>query len=361
MQTALETSPAQGTNFSALSAEPFVSPLTRPFSSWPAQGRPPGYYHLPLPEEAVTFYQENGFLVIEDCIPPEGVAELRAETAAVCRGERGAFGGITAPAPGESDADVLQRYLCLHFPHKISPTMKSYVTHPAYVDVLTKIIGPNVKCMQSMLFIKASGKPGQAWHQDEFFIPTRDRSLTGGWLALDDATVENGCLWILPGSHRPGVIYPQIKNHGDRRFDCAGVAYQFPYRDEDAVPVEVKAGSIVFFNGYLLHRSLPNHAPGGYRRVLVNHYMSAESLLPWRNPREGESMATADSRDILMIAGTDPYAWKGTEEQHQAWVRPSGQGGCVDSNVKAAPAGKEAAPMGSAMGGPASAMGGPRT
>ena len=64
------------------------------------------------------------------------------------------------------------------------------------------MIGPNVKAMQSMLFIKAEGKPGQAWHQDEYYIPTRDRSLTAAWIALDDATVENGCLWVLPGSHR---------------------------------------------------------------------------------------------------------------------------------------------------------------
>jgi ectoine hydroxylase-related dioxygenase (phytanoyl-CoA dioxygenase family) len=321
--------------------EPVMKPLTspapkfaKPFSSWPTSGRPAGYYSLPLPAEAADFYRENGFLVVENCISPEGVAELRRETTEVCRGRRGALNGITAARQDETDDEVLRRYLCIHFPHKISEAMRRYVAHPSYVDVLTRIIGPNVKCMQSMLFIKASGKPGQAWHQDEFFIPTRDRSLTGGWLAMDDATVENGCLWILPGSHQQGIIYPQHE-HGDRRFDCAGEAYEFPYRDEDAVPVEVKAGSIVFFNGYLLHRSLPNYAKGGYRRVLVNHYMSAESLLPWHQPKEGESMATADHRDILMIAGKDPYRWKGTVDSHQVWVRPSGEGGCVDSKAKA--------------------------
>jgi ectoine hydroxylase-related dioxygenase (phytanoyl-CoA dioxygenase family) len=57
-----------------------------------------------------------------------------------------------------------------------------------------------------MLFIKSEGKPGQAWHQDELFIPTRDRSLAAAWIALDDATVENGCLWVLPGSHARGVL-----------------------------------------------------------------------------------------------------------------------------------------------------------
>lgn len=348
--------------------EPVMTPLhpttpkfTKPFSSWPRNGRPAGYYRLPLPPEADAFYRENGFLVVEDCIPPEGIEELRRETTDVCRGNRGALNGITAAAPGETDDDVLKRYLCIHFPHKISETMKRYVAHPTYVDVLTRIIGPNVKCMQSMLFIKASGKPGQAWHQDEFFIPTRDRSLTGGWLAMDDATVENGCLWILPGSHRGGIMYPQHK-HDDRRFDCTGEAYEFPWKDEDAVPVEVKAGSIVFFNGYLLHRSLPNYAGAGYRRVLVNHYMSAESLLPWKSPREWETMGTADARDILMIAGRDPYGWKKTEELHSVWVRPSGEGGCVGSNAKApsdrGSADATSAPMGGAKMGGGGQMGG---
>jgi ectoine hydroxylase-related dioxygenase (phytanoyl-CoA dioxygenase family) len=326
MQTTLEApTPAQTS---------FTPKFTKPFSSWPAGGRPPGYFRLPMTEEAATFYRENGYLVIEDCLSPKEVAELREETTQVCRGNRGAFGGITDAKPGETDDEILRRYLCIHFPHKVSETMKRYVAHPAYADVLTRIIGPNVKSMQSMLFIKASGKPGQAWHQDEYYIPTRDASLTGGWLAMDDATVENGCLWIFPDSYRRGVIYPQMPAKNDPRFDCSGISYQFPYRDEDSVPVEVKAGSIVFFSGYLLHRSLPNYAKSGYRRVLVNHYMSAESLLPWGLPGHGESMATVDHRDIIMITGEDPYAWKGTKEIHTVWVRPSGEGGCVDSNAK---------------------------
>jgi ectoine hydroxylase-related dioxygenase (phytanoyl-CoA dioxygenase family) len=196
------------------------------------------------------------------------------------------------------------------------------------VDVLTKVIGPNVKSMQSMLFVKSSGKPGQAWHQDEDFIPTRDRSLIGAWMALDDATVENGTLWLLPGSQRPGVLWPQ-EQQNDERFDCTSESYGFPYREEDAIPVNVKAGAIVFFNGYLLHRSLPNQAKSGYRRVLVNHYMSAESLLPWHGFEEGTRIAIADYRDIVMVAGQDPYGYKGTVDSAKPSVRPSKEGGCV--------------------------------
>ena len=94
------------------------------------------------------------------------------------------------------------------------------------------------------------------------------------------------------------------------------------------MPVEVAAGSAVMFNGYLLHRSLPNRSPNSTRRALANHYMSAESLLPWRLPPEGVHMAKADYRDVVMVAGTDPYAWKGSEDIARPHVRPDRDGGC---------------------------------
>lgn len=301
-----------------------------PWSSWDSGQAPAGYFSLPMTIEATQFYHENGFLVITGAISEAEVDHLNAEAVQICRGERGDIRGLTPAKPGKTDSDMLRRYLCIHFPHKISQRMYQALAHKAVVEVLTSIISPNVKCMQSMLFIKASGKPGQAWHQDEFFIPTRDRSLTGAWIALDDATVENGCLWVIPGSHRHGIIWPQ-RTHDDRRFDCSGEAMYYPYTDDDAVPVEVKKGSIVFFNGYLLHRSLPNYARSGFRRSLVNHYMSAESLLPWHGFEPGQSVATADYRDIVMVAGRDPHAWKGVEDRAAAHVRPSGEGGCGNS------------------------------
>ncbi|MAS36521.1 MAG: phytanoyl-CoA dioxygenase [Anaerolineaceae bacterium] len=281
-----------------------------------------------ITDDHAAFFQENGYLIIEDALSSDEIEELRRETASICRGDRGTLRNGFTHTPDETDDEVIQRYLCVHFPHKISDIMYRYLAHPTIVDVLTRIIGPNVKCMQSMLFVKSAGKPGQAWHQDEDFIPTRDRSLTGAWMALDDATVENGTLWVIPGSHKHGVLWPQ-EQQMDERFDCTVESYGFPYKDEDAIPVNVKAGAIVFFNGYLLHRSLPNYAKTGYRRVLVNHYMSAQSLLPWSKYEEGMRIAIADYRDIVMIAGKDPYGYKGTEDIAGPSVRPTKEGGCM--------------------------------
>ncbi|MGL5817889.1 MAG: phytanoyl-CoA dioxygenase family protein [Phycicoccus sp.] len=310
----------------------------RPFASW-RDGKAPDGFFQPGDAGISTFFEDNGYLVLENGVSDAEVSALNAEAAAICRGSRGLAVGLDdAHSSGLSDDEIMRRYLCIHFPHKASTLMFDTLSQPAIVDVLTHVIGPNVKAMQSMLFIKASGKPGQAWHQDEFYIPTRDRSLLGAWIALDDATVENGCLWVIPGSHRHGILWPQHQQR-DSRFDCAGEATFFPYSDDDSVPVEVKRGSIVFFNGYLLHRSLPNYAPEGFRRSLVNHYMSAESLLPWlvREDQEKGESGTVDFRDIVMVAGRDPYHWKGLEERVGLHVRPSGEGGCgnIERNVEA--------------------------
>ena len=263
-------------------------------------------------------YREDGFLVVPDLLAPAEAAGLRHEAAEICRGRRGPVRGMDPIADEPDDDAAVRRYLCIHFPHKISPLIKATLAHPGIVEALTSIIGPNVKCMQSMLFVKHAGKPGQAWHQDEFFIPTRDRSLAGAWIALDDASVENGCLWVLPGSHRPGILW-QRRPHGTDEYDEGDESFGFPYGEDAAVPLEVAAGGVVFFNGYLLHRSFRNRAERGFRRALVNHYMSAESLLPW--DWDGRLPVSEDNRDVLLVAGEDPYAWKGIEEHTFAFLR----------------------------------------
>jgi phytanoyl-CoA hydroxylase len=281
----------------------------------------------------VQDYQRDGYVVLPDALDGAQVSAARRETTAICRGLRGRFDGmpeedLERALADATDDEVLRQYLCIHFPHKLSQLMEGMATHPGVVDVLTQLVGPNVKMMQSMLFIKSEGKPGQAWHQDEAHIPTRDRSLTAVWIALDDATVENGCLWVIPGSHRPGVLFP-TRQQEDRRFDCTDEAYDFGYSEADVVPVEVPAGAAVIFNGYLLHRSLPNTGRHGMRRALVNHYMSAESLLPWFPPGPGDAMGLADHRDILLVAGRDPYRQSGTTDVMRPHLRPDGNGGCI--------------------------------
>lgn len=266
-----------------------------------------------------TQYQHDGYAICRSLVDAATVQALRDETVAIACGHWGLIDGVTLEAAGET---ALRNVLAIHFPHKISPLMREMLGHPAIVDVLTQLIGPDVKCMQSMLFVKNAGKPGQAWHQDETFIPTTDRSLIGVWIALDDATIDNGCLWLQPGSHTRGQLWP-MRPCDDPRFDGAPEAVGWEAElggREGGIAAEVPAGSVVFFNGFTLHRSLDNRRASGYRRALVNHYMSAQAELPWKF---GDSrFAPGDYRDIVLVAGTDPYAERGLEDLARPYLRP---------------------------------------
>lgn len=260
-------------------------------------------------------FVDDGYVVVADLVSADEVEELREDAAAFARGDH--------PVSNLPDDG---RILAVHFPHWVSPVAQRAVTHPGIAGVLTQIVGAHlahwdgrVKCMQSMLFLKPAGMQGQAWHQDERYIPTRDRSLCGAWIALDDATLDNGCLWVLPGSHRPGRLHPTRAHGRPEEFDPSDEAYGFD--DADAVPVEVAAGDVVFFNGYLLHRSLRNRSDRT-RRALVNHYMNAWSPLPWLAHR-GLDIGTEDHRAIVPVVGEDPYPERGISAPPlQAFVRP---------------------------------------
>lgn len=266
--------------------------------------------------EQINTYKETGLLVIPDLLNAAEIASLRKETADIFRGKRGKIEGMIDVEENISDAEVLKKYIAIHFPHKLSPLIHEMLFHKGIVDILTGIVGPDVKCMQSMLFVKGPGKAGQSWHQDEFYIPTRDKSLVGVWIAIDDASVENGCLWIIPG--RPGYIMKRVENNSNEYADVDTV--DVTNYEKDKIPVEVKSGSVVFFNGYTLHSSQRNKTSDCFRTALVNHYMSADSMLPW--DQDGNLPATEDLRDILMVAGKDPYSWKGTVDLNRPYLRP---------------------------------------
>ena len=270
-----------------------------------------------LSENQVQFFIDHGYIAVPDLIESDEIEELREDTVRIARGGYPCE-AVQPTSENLSDDQILANILCIHQPHFISPIMEKYVKHPELCGVLSQITAAHipfwdgsVKCMQSMLFVKPSGFQGQSWHQDEIYIPTRDRSLIGGWIAMDDATVENGCLWVIPGSHQMGYLYSQKPHGNPDEFDSADLE-SYGFDETLEVPIEVKTGTVVFFNGYLLHRSRKNRGQT-YRRVLVNHYCNAWSLLPW-SIKDDERPANADRRSVIPVSGIDPYAWKGYEE-----------------------------------------------
>ncbi|GJN23577.1 hypothetical protein PR202_gb11239 [Eleusine coracana subsp. coracana] len=108
-------------------------------------------------------------------------------------------------------------------------------------------------------------------HQDSTFLYTEPRTCTGLWLALQDATISNGCLWAIPGSHKKGLIRRMIRDENGTHFDRP-----FPsYDQKDFVPLEVKSGAMVVIHGDLIHQSFENHSPVS-RHALSLHVVDTE-------------------------------------------------------------------------------------
>ena len=284
-----------------------------------------------ITDAMVQQYVEDGFLVVENVFDDDDIAAMTAEAPKIARGSKG-YPALLENADKKTDLELEQEILCIHFPHVGSDVIREYVCDQRVAHVLSKVTAAHlpaswwdgsVKCMQSMYFCKPPGMPGQAWHQDEIYIPTRDRSLVGAWYALDDANVENGCLWVIPGSHRNGMLYEQRAHHNPE-FD--GAQQSFGFDDSGEIPVVVKKGSVVFFNGHLLHRSAKNRSEADFRRVLVNHYMNSYSFLPWGAGENGVPVARSDKRAVMFVSGKDPYPERPLIEHDHISLRGTEEG-----------------------------------
>jgi len=269
-------------------------------------------------------FREQGFVVVRGLVPPEDVRELNDHVDNLLAGRETIEGaGIMSDLGQASRPARPEDWLRVHMLHRRSAIHERFMLQPRILDVLEALIGPDVLALQTMLFFKQPGQPGQGYHQDSYYIPTFPDTLCGAWLALTRADQENGCLWFTPGSqHEP--IYPdpngwaaaQQANLGDLgTIDHAShtdetvngltrVANKYAGRE---VPVEAEPGDVVFFGGHILHRSHSNRSDRP-RRSFVGHYCNARSWVPWNHGElyEGEA---ANALHILARGDTHlPFA-----------------------------------------------------
>ncbi len=142
---------------------------------------------------------------------------------------------------------------------------------PAITDIVSELLGPDLDCFQSQFIFKNPGVIGQPWHQDSYYFRFNRQPQVGVWLALSRATLENGCLWVLPGSHRKATIFEHIP---DRR-PAANRAYMEIVDQDDSArePALMQPGDVLFFHSYLMHMSTDNVADER-RAAMVYHYAS---------------------------------------------------------------------------------------
>ncbi|KAI4379103.1 hypothetical protein MLD38_005440 [Melastoma candidum] len=142
-----------------------------------------------------------------------------------------------------------------HALHELDPVFKSFSSSDKVSGLLLSLGYKRPIIIQSMYIFKQPGIGGEVVpHQDNSFLHTEPPTCTGLWLALEDATVSNGCLWAIPGSQKDGLVRKFIRNEEGVTFDRPSPAYE----RKDFVPIEVKAGSLVLIHGDLIHQSFEN-------------------------------------------------------------------------------------------------------
>lgn len=144
-----------------------------------------------------------------------------------------------------------------HALHELDPVFKGFSSSEKCSGLLSSLGYKKPVIIQSMYIFKQPGIGGEVVpHQDNSFLYTEPTTCTGMWLALEDATLLNGCLWAIPGSHKNGLVRRFLRGENGVYFDQPSPSYD----QKDFVPIEVKAGSLVLIHGDLIHQSFENQS-----------------------------------------------------------------------------------------------------
>jgi phytanoyl-CoA hydroxylase len=227
-------------------------------------------------------YQDQGYLDVPELLRPEEVAELCQRTTEIAEGRGAPFPEkLVELEPGANGVRSANTVRKINFCAENDETFMKYATMDRIVDIVEEFLGPDIKLFGSQLFMKPPGGVEKPYHQDSPYFPIAPMAIVTCWIALDNVTVENGCLWVVPGSHRLGPL-PHSERWlvGDRE-DMRVPESEFDRSLE--VPVTLTPGSCSFHHSLILHMSHPNHTQTS-RRGLAFHYMTSQSK--WTNPNK---------------------------------------------------------------------------
>ena len=168
-----------------------------------------------------------------------------------------------------------------HALHDLDPVFDRFSRSDKIKQLSADLGIQNPLLLQSMYIFKQPNIGGEVTcHQDSTFLYTEPNDIVGLWFALEDATLENGCLWAIPGGHKRG-----LKSRWLRSLN-AGMEFQTydrePWPEDELVPLEVKKGSLILLHGLLPHRSLENRSSKS-RHAYTLHIIGGNANYPADN------------------------------------------------------------------------------
>ena len=242
-------------------------------------------------------FEEQGYYVARAVFSP---SELDGLTAAFDRvvaqlqeGDEDANGRWTSAALDEVERKggaQETKITHTHMIHRYSAEWARAMFHPGFIDAARAILGEDIVLHHNKLFYKPPER-GSAFpvHQDWTYFPTRDDTMIAAIIHLTDATDEMGCVRVFPGSHKLGRVpdsdgtVPNALIEGDYPLDAG-------------VPIEAKAGDVLFFHYFTLHGSRPNTSARERKTVLFQMHAGTDLPVPNDHPY-----------DRTVLSGANPH------------------------------------------------------
>ena len=224
-----------------------------------------------LTPEELESYRANGFLLMGRVLDENHLESLRAEEARFRALPQLSLQDNKTVIP---DTSTIFRNQLANF----SEPIRTLFLGGVHIEVVAQILGPIV-CGAFTQFVTKMPDPDVVgglfpWHQDNGYGDKRSELHVTVWCALDDVDESNGCVWVVPKSHKQGLLpHGESGNSWHLSVDVAG----------DGIPVRLKAGEAVAFSGFMLHRSLANRTVKP-RRAFFMEYGDYISEVPEGEP-----------------------------------------------------------------------------
>ncbi len=220
-------------------------------------------------------WESNGFFIIRGFESPGACRAIHERVVEIARLSAGGFRVPNVlvveekkPNPrAKNPEDKVAKIFRLHR----DSLFKQLVENPRYVAIANELLGPEIDCFVTQFIFKNQGALGQPWHQDSHYFAFSKGPQIGMWLAITRATLQNGCLHVLPGSHKE----PVLKHVPDARtYALYGYDEIVGHDTSKSIPALLEPGDLLVFHSHLMHRSTDNVADE-IRAAMVWHYAEA--------------------------------------------------------------------------------------
>lgn len=226
---------------------------------------------MKLSEEQLTAFEQDGYVLADGFLGQDEIGHVQdcyMETLERLKRED-VLENVQSGEDRDEDYQVYQ----IRTAHLRHPIFRMLINDSRLLDMVQCLLGPDLRIIHYQGIYKPPHTGGEiGWHQDNYYFDVAQNRTVSVWLALDDATVENGCMWYLPGRHRERLEHEQLWDTADKK------GFYFAIRDIDdsgAVPIEVKKGNFAIHHCLMPHRSLKNETAQP-RRGIAMHFMDAK-------------------------------------------------------------------------------------